>query len=207
MTTTVCEIQDSVATGTGNPAKMLATEDQQTTVATLKDIAEGKSPITPSVGIRLVLDQAETVEDAIDIFESHNFFADGDSSAKSYHFIVGDATGHTALIEYIRPNDEGEWEMNVLDGQDYATNMYMSEGWETFGVGGDRLEKIRKKLDEKKRVLTEEEAMKLLQSVSQELDPKEVTSNTQWSAVYNLTKKTVTICVDKDFSKQYSFEL
>ncbi|MCQ2064193.1 MAG: carcinine hydrolase/isopenicillin-N N-acyltransferase family protein [Fibrobacter sp.] len=137
MTTTVCKIQDSVATGTGNPAKMLATEDQQTTVATLKDIADGKSPITPSVGIRLVLDQAETVEDAIDIFESHNFFADGDSSAKSYHFIVGDATGHTALIEYIRPNDEGEWEMNVLDGQDYATNMYMSEGWETFGVDKD----------------------------------------------------------------------
>lgn len=43
----------------------------------------------------------------------------------------------TALIEYIRPNDEGEWEMNVLDGQDYATNMYMSEGWETFGVDKD----------------------------------------------------------------------
>lgn len=27
--------------------------------------------------------------------------------------------------------------MNVLDGQDYATNMYMSEGWETFGVDKD----------------------------------------------------------------------
>lgn len=168
---------------------------------------EGKKPITPSVGIRFVLDRAESVEDALDIFKSHNFFADGDSSAKSYHFIIGDATGHTVLLEYIQPDGKKEWVMNVMDGQNFATNMYMSEGWETFGVGADRLEKIRKKLDEMKNVLTEEEAMDLLQAVSQELDPKEVTSNTQWSAVYNLTKKTVTICVDKDFTQKYDFAL
>ncbi len=168
---------------------------------------KSKKPITPSAGIRLVLDRATSVEDAVEFFESHNFFADGDSSAKSYHFIIGDATGHTVLLEYIQPEGETEWEMKLLDGQNFATNMYMSEGWDTLGVGADRLEKIRKKLKETKNVLTEKEAMDLLKAVSQDLDPEEVTSNTQWSAVYNLTKKTVTICVDKDFTKKYEFKL
>ena len=168
---------------------------------------KGKNAISPSAGIRLVLDRAESVEDAVEFFKAHNFYADGDSSAKSYHFIIGDATGHTVLMEYIQPEGKKEWVMNVLDGQNFATNMYMSEGWEKFGVGADRLEKIREKLAEKKNVLTEEEAMDLLQAVSQKLDPKEVTSNTQWSAVYNLTKKTVTICVDKDFTQKYDFAL
>ena len=49
--------------------------------------------------------------------------------------------------------------------------------------------------------------MRLLPVMIAQPDPKEVSSNIQWSAVYNLTKKTVTICVDKVFTKKYDFEL
>ena len=55
--------------------------------------------------------------------------------------------------------------------------------------------------------MTEEEAMQLLASVSRGLNPEELTSNTHWSVVYNLTKKTATVCVARDFDNPLKYTL
>ena len=54
---------------------------------------------------------------------------------------------------------------------------------------------------------SEEEAMQLLASVSRGLNPAELTSNTHWSVVYNLTKKTATVCVARDFDNPLKYTL
>lgn len=45
----------------------------------------GKSDIVPTLAIRLVLDRCTSVEQAVEVFRSHNFFADGENSDSNYH--------------------------------------------------------------------------------------------------------------------------
>ena len=173
-----------------------------------------KSNIMPSLAIRLSLDKCATVDEAVEVFRSHNFFADGEDSPNNYHFLIADASGKSVVVEYYRPGEEApvgdpkarDWTLNVLD-EDHVTNFYLSDGWQSLGVGQARYDIIHDRLREKERILTEDEAMTLLQDVMQTLNPEEITSNTQWSVVYNLTRKTATVCVDKDYGTRLHFRL
>ena len=49
--------------------------------------------------------------------------------------------------------------------------------------------------------------MNLLNFVSQAENPADATSHTQWLVVYNLSKKTATVCVNRDYKKQYRFNI
>lgn len=174
----------------------------------------GKSNIVPSLAIRIALDSCATVNETVNMFRNHNFYADGDDSQNNYHFLIADASGKSVVLEYYRPSEEApvenplskDWTLNVLD-QDHVTNFYLSEGWQSLGVGQNRYDIIHDRLQEKNRILTEDEAMTQLEDVKQLLNPEEVTSNTQWSVVYNLTKKTATVCVAKDYSTKLHFRL
>lgn len=173
-----------------------------------------KSDIVPSLAIRIALDECANVDEAVEMFRNHNFFADGEDSPNNYHFLVADASGKSVVIEYFRPGEEApvedakakDWTLNVLD-EDHVTNFYLTEGWQNLGVGQNRYDIIHNRLQEKQRILTEDEAMQLLQDVHQLLNPEEITSNTQWSVVYNLTKNTATVCVDKDYETRLHFNL
>ncbi len=173
-----------------------------------------KSNIMASLAIRLALDGCATVDEALEVFRSHNFFADGEDSPNNYHFLIADASGRSVVVEYYRPGEEApvedaaakDWTLNVLE-EDHVTNFYLTDGWQNLGVGQARYDIIHERLEEKNRILTEDEAMQLLQDVLQLLNPEEITSNTQWSVVYNLTRKTATVCVDKDYETRLNFRL
>lgn len=175
-----------------------------------------KSDITPALAIRLALDKCATVEEAVAMFDSHNFFADGEDSPSNYHFLIADASGRSVVLEYYRPGEEApvndptasDWTLNVLD-RDHVTNFYLSQGWESLGVGQARYDSLHSTLERTGRVMTEDQCMDLLNVVHTDLNSEngEITSNTQWSAVYNLTKKTATVCVDKDYSTKLHFNL
>lgn len=174
----------------------------------------GKPNIVPSLAIRIALDECANIDEAVEMFRNHNFFADGEDSPNNYHFLIADASGKSVVVEYYRPGEEApvkdakarDWTLNVLD-EDHVTNFYLTEGWQNLGVGQNRYDIIHNRLQEKQRILTEDEAMQLLQDVHQLLNPEEITSNTQWSVVYNLTKKTATVCVDKDYETRLHFNL
>lgn len=64
------------------------------------------------------------------------------------------------------------------------------------------------KLTETKGVLSMSEAMSLLEVVSQDkINEAGLITATQWSAVYNNTKKTVDIVINNNFDKVYSYNL
>lgn len=73
----------------------------------------------------------------------------------------------------------------------------------------ERYDKLHETLEKKNRVMTEDECMSLLDAVHTDLQSEggDITSNTQWSVVYNLTKKTATICVDKDYNRKLPYRL
>lgn len=155
-----------------------------------------KVDITTTTAIRLMLDKAATVDEALALLEQYDMHA----SAKScYHFQIADATGRAVVVEYL-----GD-EMTVIDSA-RATNFLLAPGDWDFGGGQDRFAILEQTMIEKNDVLTKQESMDLLESVSQK--PREgKQTTTQWSCVYNQTKGTVDIAVGMDFEKPYTFSL
>ena len=175
-----------------------------------------KSDIVPTLAIRLALDGCTSVDEAVDVFRTHNFFADGENSDSNYHFLIADASGKSVVVEYYRPGEvpplsdpaAKDWTMNILN-TDHVTNFYLSDGWQNVGGGRERYDKLHETLEKKNRIMTEDECMSLLDDVHTDLNSEggDITSNTQWSVVYNLTKKTAAICVDKNYKRKLHYSL
>ncbi|SJZ61726.1 C45 family autoproteolytic acyltransferase/hydolase [Anaerorhabdus furcosa] len=162
-----------------------------------------KLDLTTTSAIRLVLDQAASVDEAIALFENMDMHA---SANASYHFQIADANGNSAVIEYIDNN------LSVIRkeaGEVQAlTNFLISEEKYNFGKGQDRYEILINTLNQNKGILSTEDAMNLLKSVSQDkVDSEGDIIATQWSAVYNNSKKTLDIVVANNFDQVYSYQL
>lgn len=172
----------------------------------------GKHDIMTSVMMRMLLDRAATVDEAVEMLKDYNYWSDGEQKGRkiqsNYHFLLSDATGKTRVLEYILedgPEGNGKWIMSVVD-EKAVTNSYLSDGWRKAGRVDRRITTMNETLSAKGGVLTEEEAMQLLDDVHQTRDTKHE-GGTVWSVVYNLTKGTATVCVNYDYSHKYSFKL
>jgi len=173
-----------------------------------------KHSIMTTVLMRLLLDRAATVEEALALCRQYNFFADGEQrrvpwrDKTNYHFLLSDASGRTVVLEYVREDGlkgKGPWVMNVIDAR-FVTNFYLAEGWRNVIRPDDRYPILKQRLSEKQGVLTEAEAMALLREVCQKPSSSDDPS-TQWSVVYNLTRRTATVCPAGDYSRSFTFSL
>lgn len=129
---------------------------------------------------------------------------------------MADATGDYAIVEYtIQEGDSIPREMEVFTANDTArcvTNFYVApsmvgtnDGWYS-NHGKARYETMRNALLAKRYTLKEDDAMALLRSVSQP-PTEEYTSQTQWSSLYNLTERTLRLCILRDYAKEYNFKV
>ncbi len=155
-----------------------------------------KPDITTTTAIRLILDKAATVDEALALLEQYDMHASANSC---YHFQIADATGKSVVVEYIGDK------MVVIDSP-RATNFLLTPGDWTFGGGYDRFDILENVMTEKNGVLTAEEGMNLLEAVSQKVQVDK-TSTTQWSCLYNQTQGTVDIAMLRDYENIYSFGL
>lgn len=177
-------------------------------VLIIEDVATNQTgkdlSMTTTSAIRYMLDKAATVEEAIALFENMNMNA---SSNISYHFQIADASGDSAIIEYLG-ND-----LSVIrkgEGTPMAlTNFIVSEEKYGFGKGHDRYDIVVDSLDKSNSVMEMEDAMDVLQSVSKN-SYDETTgegSNTQWSVVYNNSNLSMDICAGGKFDEVYTLNL
>ena len=165
----------------------------------------GKLPVTTTSALRLLLDRAATVEEAIKLLEGYDMNSSSDSTG--YHFQIADATGDSAVIEYLR----GEMVVLRKGNKSYiaATNFTLSSA-NHRGVGKSHYETLVKGLNESKGILTEEQSMQLLSDVTTvENSPNgnAFTCNTQWSVVYNLSEKTMKVCIGMDYDTVYEYKV
>ena len=138
----------------------------------------------------------------------------------NYHYMMADAKGNFAIVEYTRnprkPNEQFPTQMEVLRYNDTlrcVTNFYVSptmvgtnDGWGS-NHGKTRYWDLRSTLQDHNYALTPEDAMSLLHLVSQERKDDDPTSFTQWSALYNLTNKSVRLALLRDYSKFFDFKV
>lgn len=155
-----------------------------------------KPDITTTTAIRLMLDKAATVDEALTLLRQYDMHA---SASSCYHFQIADASGKAVVVEYI-----GD-EMNVIDSP-RATNFLLTPGDWDFGAGQDRFAILEETMTAKNGIFTEAESMDLLQSVAQ-VEREDKVSSTQWSCVYNQSKGTVNIAMNRDFDNIFAFSI
>ncbi len=156
---------------------------------------DGQTTLNTTTAIRLVLDKAASVNEAIDLLKKYNYYFSGDVAC---HYLIADAQGDSALVEFmdnevqvIRTKESYQVASNFIAYKDIRAG----EGFDEF----DRYNKVEEKLKKLKGNINENDTMKILESVS--------IKRTQWSAVYNLSKKTVSVSMGKNYDKQYSFDI
>jgi len=183
----------------GLSAGILLITDQPTNQTT------DKIDITSSTAVRMLLDHAATVEEAVAMLKEYDMH---DSTDVCMHYQIADAAGNSVVVEYVNN------EMQVLKPETTylaCTNFYLTPGDKyNLGEGQKRYEIVMAGLNENKGIVTEEKGMDLLQAATtvKSLDEKTgILYNTQWSAIYNNTQKNVALCMGMDYMKTYNFSV
>lgn len=203
------------------------------TVATSQDT--DKPDFTSTTLLRLILDYADSVEEAVQIASSYDLH---DSANTSYHYMVADSTGKSAILEWTNDsavdttdNDGSQRTLKVVyNDQDSAigereaasnyqvvTNFVLQPGYYE-GVpaenkkGADRYDRLYEELQATDGVVADDQAaMDILQTVGRRgWDNDDKNSCTVHSAVYNLTQKTVLWVTNENYddpSAVFTFSL
>lgn len=162
----------------------------------------GKVDITTTSAIRMVLDKAATVEEAIALMAQYDMHS---SAGAPFHFQIADANGDSATVEYVNQ------ELVVYretDGSNLCTTNFILTPGEFFnhGVGQDRWQTLRDGLAAASGVVTEEEGMALLKAASASKIRDDGTfSGTLWSCIYNNTDCTLKLCCNQDYDTVYEY--
>ncbi|MGM9694463.1 MAG: carcinine hydrolase/isopenicillin-N N-acyltransferase family protein [Alloprevotella sp.] len=178
---------------------------------------ENRKKIFTTVAMRMLLDKASNVQEAMDLLEKYNMTAD--KAKANYHFFMADAKGDYAIVEYTdadtlnHPNTMERLEKN--DTLRCVTNFYVSptmantkHGINQSEHGMDRYKKLRSTLQQYNYQLTSPLAMWLLSQVAQGPENPELSTGfTQWSEVFNLTRKTVTMSILREYNHAFSFQV
>ncbi len=167
----------------------------------------GKQKIFTTLAIRLVLDRAATTQEAVDLLASYDMFA---TSGRDYHFYITDATGDGRVVEYDPDRDDRP----LIDTKIAAiTNFYgrypdrvePNQKNGIYGHGKERYNAIMEVLDTGRTGM--DAAWDALQAAAQDPNPNDVTSNTQWSLVYDDTALTAQIVIRRNWADVAHYDL
>lgn len=184
----------------------------EATVATNQDT--DKPDFTSTTLLRLILDYADSVDEAVEIASSYDLH---DSAGTSYHYMVADATGKSAILEWANgtdttDNDGSQRTFQVIYNDEdssigqreadssyqVVTNFVLRPGYYD-GIpveekkGADRYDRLYEELQKTNGIVADEQAaMDILSIVGRrDWDNDDDNGCTVHSAVYNLTDKSV----------------
>lgn len=176
-----------------------------------------KPDITTTTAIRLLLDKAANVEEAIELLNSYDMHA---SFGYMVHFAIADRTGNSVVVEYV--NNE-----MVVTKTPVVTNFYLAEG-EKNGIGiresYERYEIMMNRLKDSE-IMEMNDVRDALDSVSKdnfgeferssqnglrsrgssETDSECPIETTEWSIVMNQTTGEVRYYHREDYNTAYTF--
>ena len=156
-----------------------------------------KPDITTTTAIRLLLNRAADVDEAVELLGQYDFHA---SMGYMVHLAIADSTGRSVAVEYINN------EMNVIETP-ILTNFYLSEG-EKNGIGTSqshtRFEILEQTLEES-ATMDSGQMRDALSSVSKgnfgEFE------STEWSVVFDQSTLTAEYYHREDYGSSYAFTL
>ena len=189
------------------------------------DTQTDRPDITSTTLLRLILDYADSVEDAVALAQQYDLH---DSASSCFHYMVADSTGRSAILEWVGTDadhdaDGAQRQLNVLwndtdalsDSADWqvVTNFIKTPGYydgTTAEMKGlDRYEHLAAALRETDGIVADKDAaMDLLASGGRRTwNNDDSNSNTVHSVVYDLTDKSVLWVGNEHYGEEaYTFE-
>ncbi len=183
--------------------------------------------LTSTTLLRLILDYAGSLEEAIELARGYDLH---DSANTSFHYMVADSTGRSAILEWVAAIDETDSdgtkrELRVYYNDDdaalgekegendfqYVTNFIVTPDYYSADKnkkGLDRYKEIEKLInpdgENQEGIVTKETALDILEAVGRRnWDAKngktDGNSITVWSVLYDLTNKTATWVSNEEF--------
>lgn len=167
----------------------------------------GKPVIATTLAIRLVLDNAATTEEAVELLKGYDMFS---STGRDYHFYITDASGDGRVVEY-DPSSEGR-EL-IATPTEAVTNFFIIHKDKVlpdqkngiYGHGRERYDAVMDVFDEQKGSYTCDTVWDAMKAAAQDPSPEEITSNTQWSVSYNNTSLTAEIAIRRNWNDKTEF--
>lgn len=168
-------------------ADLMVGDDEQTNQKT------DKVDLTTTTAIRLLLDKAATVDEAIELLKQYDMNSD---IGRGHHLAISDAAGKSVVVEYI------DNVMYVTETK-VVTNHYLTEG-EKYGIGNDeshaRFDKVMAMDAEAGSVMDSLQVRDVMQKAS-------YTKETQWSIVFDMQNKALDFYWQRQFETPYHFEI
>lgn len=154
-----------------------------------------KPDITTTTAIRLLLDKAANVDEAISLLKQYDMHA---SMGMMVHFALADTEGHSVVVEYVGNK-------MIVTETPVVTNFYLASG-EKNGIGTaqshTRYDILMKQIN-KTKTMSMEEVRNAMDSVSK--DNFGEFESTEWSIVYNQSSGEVSYYHRENYKKVYTF--
>lgn len=188
------------------------------------DVNTTRPDLTSTTMLRMILDYASTVDEAIEMISGYDLH---DSAATSFHYMIADAQGNSAVLEWVGDADATDTDGNarhlsvirndadtlsgVTDWQ-MLTNFiivpdYYDNEEDMYGL--DRYEHLREALAERNGNFADEaDAMSLLAEVGRRTWNPDNNGVTVHSVIYNLEDLTVLWVGNEHYGEpEYTLEL
>ncbi len=186
-----------------------------------------KPDMTSTTMLRMILDYAASVDEAIDLVSQYDLH---DSASTSFHYMVADSTGKSAILEWVNATDDEDNDgskrvLNVIYNDkdealgekeasnkfQYVTNFIVTPDYyltEKSKYGLDRYNEIENKInpngDNIEGIVTKDDALAILQRVGRRnwdvvIGASDKNGITVWSCLYDLTNKKVIWVSNEEF--------
>lgn len=156
----------------------------------------GKPDLTTTTAVRLLLDQAADVEEAVELLAQYDMHA---SAGMMVHFALSDVAGHSVAVEYV------DNEM-VITETPIVTNYYLSPG-EKYGIGTEESQIRYAMLEDmlqNNSSFSMDDIRDALARVSKHNFNSEFAS-TEWSIVYDQSTGEARYYHRENYQRYYSF--
>ncbi len=141
---------------------------------------ENKITLNTTTAIRLVLDNAATVDEAVELLRQYNIYFSGDIYC---HYLLADSSGSSVIVEYY----DGELQVVKTDTNYQIASNFIAYNGVNIGEGFtefERYDTVKAAIDNNGGALSEEQAIALLAQIG---IVDEGVDKLQWSVLYNLT--------------------
>ena len=173
----------------------LCVADLEVNEGGMREVDTDKPDLTVTTAIRLLLNRAATVEEAVELLGQYDIHA---SAGLSHHLAISDATGASVSVEFV------DGEMVVVE-TDCVTNFNLANG--DTAAGGEsakeRYELLCAVRQEKGGIMAADEIRTALEQVCK----TEGEWRTQWSVVYRQDSQTVDYYFFADYTKEASWNI
>ena len=174
-----------------------------------RQTSSSRPGISTSLAIRLVLDRADSTAKAVELLKGYGMIATG---GRDYHFYITDSKGDGRVVEY----DCDSEDRRLVDTKcEAVTNFYamhqdkVAPGRRNgiYGHGKERYDAAMGIIEDTRDSACNEDAWIALRATSQTPNPDDITSNTQWSLVYDDTELSGEVSIRLHWEDRFGFEL